>query len=102
MTITGSPREYTGIPPTYLFTRDRDEDLTKQSHLLLSIVSVSVDVIVIDLSKFTNFRSTKLAISSCLIFVSVGKEETRKIWNQSNVDVVDIILISALFTLISV
>ena len=53
MTITGSPREYTGSPPTYLFTRDRDEDVTKQSHLLLSVVA-EVVVNIIDLFKFTN------------------------------------------------
>ena len=58
---------------------------------------VSVDVIDSSLSRFTNFRSTKLTISSCLIFVLVGKEETRKILNQITVDVVAIILISALF-----
>ena len=54
MTITGSPREYTGIPPTYLLIRERDEDVTRQSHLLLSVVA-EVVVNVIDLFKFTNF-----------------------------------------------
>ena len=68
------------------------------------VVDNSVDVIDISLSRFTNLRLTKLTISSCLIFGSVGKEETRKIWNKSTIEIdgVAIILISALFTLNSV
>ena len=54
-------------------------------------VVAGVDVANIRLLKFTNFKSTKLKISLCLTLISIGKEETRKVKQQTHFAAVTII-----------
>ena len=76
-------------------------------HVVVEVVLVVVDPVVvtvvievavvagvdadISLLKFTNFKSTKLKISLCLTLISIGKEETRKVKQQTHFAAVTII-----------
>ena len=56
------------------------------------VVGVSVvDVINFCMSNFTNFKSTKLKISFCLILLFAGSEETSNVKHHSTAAVVTII-----------
>ena len=75
-------------------------------HVVVEVVLVVVDPVVVivvievavvagvdvaSLLKFTNFKSTKLKISLCLTLISIGKEETRKVKQQTHFAAVTII-----------